>query len=88
MKQMLRKRDIWVFLAALIGAFACMTLIQFISGRIDGVASMVFLYPGEDRPGSIIHQNRAVFHYHHPLCLSRLIHIVSDQHNSGAILPV
>ena len=43
MKQMLRKRDIWVFLAALIGAFACMTLIQFISGRIDGVASMVFL---------------------------------------------
>ena len=27
MKQMLRKRDIWVFLAALIGAFACMTLI-------------------------------------------------------------
>ena len=36
MKQMLRKRDIWVFLAALIGAFACMTLIQFISGRIDG----------------------------------------------------
>ena len=43
MKQTLRKRDIWVFLAALIGAFACMTLIQFISGRIDGVASMVFL---------------------------------------------
>ena len=43
MKQVLRKRDIWVFLAALIGAFACMTLIQFISGRIDGVASMVFL---------------------------------------------
>ena len=43
MKQILRKRDIWVFLAALIGAFACMTLIQFISGRIDGVASMVFL---------------------------------------------
>lgn len=43
MKRMLRKRDIWVFLAALIGAFACMTLIQFISGRIDGVASMVFL---------------------------------------------
>ena len=43
MKQMLRKRDIWVFLAALIGAFTCMTLIQFISGRIDGVASMVFL---------------------------------------------
>ena len=30
-------------MAALIGAFACVTLIQFISGRIDGVASMVFL---------------------------------------------
>ena len=43
MKQMLRKKDVWVLLAALIGAFACVTLIQFISGRIDGVASMVFL---------------------------------------------
>ena len=43
MKQMLRKKDAWVLLAALIGAFACVTLIQFISGRIDGVASMVFL---------------------------------------------
>ena len=40
---MLRKKDVWVLLAALIGAFACVTLIQFISGRIDGVASMVFL---------------------------------------------
>ena len=35
MKQMLRKKDVWVLLAALIGAFACVTLIQFISGRID-----------------------------------------------------
>lgn len=43
MKQMLRKKDVWVLLAALIGAFACVTLIQLISGRIDGVASMVFL---------------------------------------------
>ena len=43
MKQMLREKDVWVLLAALIGAFACVTLIQFISGRIDGVASMVFL---------------------------------------------
>ena len=43
MKQMLRKKDVWGLLAALIGAFACVTLIQFISGRIDGVASMVFL---------------------------------------------
>ena len=43
MKQMLRKKDVWVLLAALIGAFACVTLIQFISGRIDGVASMVFV---------------------------------------------
>ena len=43
MKQMLRKKDVWVLLAALIGAFTCVTLIQFISGRIDGVASMVFL---------------------------------------------
>lgn len=43
MKQMLRKKDVWVLLTALIGAFACVTLIQFISGRIDGVASMVFL---------------------------------------------
>lgn len=43
MKQILRKKDVWVLLAALIGAFACVTLIQFISGRIDGVASMVFL---------------------------------------------
>ena len=43
MKQMLRKKDVWVLVAALIGAFACVTLIQFISGRIDGVASMVFL---------------------------------------------
>ena len=46
MKQMLRKKDVWVLLAALIGAFACVTLIQFISGRIDGVASMVFLLAG------------------------------------------
>ena len=43
MKQMRWKKDVWVFLAALVGAFACVTLIQFISGRIDGVASMVFL---------------------------------------------
>ena len=43
MKQMLWKKDVRVFLAALIGAFACVTLIQLISGRIDGVASMVFL---------------------------------------------
>jgi len=43
MKQMLWKKDVRVLLAALIGAFACVTLIQFISGRIDGVASMVFL---------------------------------------------
>ena len=43
MKQMLRKKDVWVLVAALIGAFTCVTLIQFISGRIDGVASMVFL---------------------------------------------
>lgn len=43
MKQMRWKKDVWIFLAALIGAFACVTLIQLISGRIDGVASMVFL---------------------------------------------
>ena len=43
MKQMLWKKDVRVFLAALVGAFACVTLIQLISGRIDGVASMVFL---------------------------------------------
>ena len=43
MKQMLRKKDVWVLLAALIGAFACVTLIQFISGGFDGVAWMVFL---------------------------------------------
>ena len=39
MKQMLWKKDVRVFLAALIGAFACVTLIQLISGRIDGVRS-------------------------------------------------
>ena len=27
MKQMLRKKDVWVLLEALIGAFACVTLI-------------------------------------------------------------
>ena len=43
MKQMRWTKDVWVFLAALVGAFACVTLIQLISGRIDGVASMVFL---------------------------------------------
>ena len=50
MKQMLRKKDVWVLLAALIGAFACVTLIQLISGRIDVYENDGTFSWGADKP--------------------------------------